>query len=338
MAEEQAASPPMESLQDVILALQRFWAAEDCRLLPACDFAVPFATLHPDGFFGVLSPEPWRAAFLQPVRRPLDGRHGRHPYRLGKHLQFQVVLKPPPADVQALYRHSLEALGLELALHDVRFSEWSWQPTSIGASGSGWHALVDGLGVTRLTFLERLAGRDLDPPCVEISYGLERLAMTLQGAGSAFQLRWSEQGADYGRLRRQEEEELSRYAFDVADAGELQRRLEVLEAEAERCLSVGLARSAYELAVRCLEPIDLLEARGELSARERRDWLERVRGRVVAAAELAGIEQEPPATRKKRPAKSAKKPKRKDGKKAKRSRPKAKSGADGSSSGGEDPR
>ncbi len=317
MAEEQPASPPAESLQDVILALQRFWVAEGCLLLPASDFAVPFATLHPDAFFGVLERESWRAAFLQPVRRPLDGRYSEHPYRLGKHLQFQVVLKPPPADVQALYLGSLEALGFELALHDVRFSEWRWQPRSVGGSGSGWHALLDGLGVTRLTFLERLADRDLDPACVEISYGLERLVMTLQGAGSALQLRWSEQGGDYGRLRQREEEELSRYAFEVADPGELLRRLEVLEHEAERCLKEGLARSAYELSVRCLEPIDLLEARGVLSARERTEWLERVRGRVVAASKPS------PGTTKKKPAKSAKQ-RKPAGSKPKRSRSRAK--------------
>ncbi len=274
------------SLQDTILRLQSFWAAEGCLLLPPCDFPVPFATLHPDAFFGVLEPKPWRAAFLQSVRRPLDGRSCDHPYRLGKHLQFQVVLKPPPADVQNLYLESLEALGLELALHDVRFSEWQWRPRSLGGSGSGWHALLDGLGVTRLTFLERLADRDLDPACVEISYGIERLEMTLQGAASAFSLTWSGDGTSYERLRLRDEDELSRYAFEIADPDEILRRLEVLECEADRCLSAGLARPAYELAVRCLEAIDLLEARIAPSARERAGWLEGVRRRVVAAARL----------------------------------------------------
>jgi glycyl-tRNA synthetase alpha chain len=255
-------------------------------LLPPCDFEVPFATLQPDAFFRILGPDPWRAAYLQPVRRPLDGRYGRHPYRLGKHLQMQVVLKPPPADVQGLYLESLEALGLELALHDLRFAEWCWQPRSLGARGAGWHAQLDGLGVTRLTFLDRIAGRDLDPVCVEISYGLERLVMTLQGADSAFDLGWSESGADYGRLRRQDEEELSRYAFEIADAGGLRRRLDALDEEAGRCLEAGLSRPAYELAVRTLKLIDLLDARGDLSVRQRAGQLERVRERVVAIAEL----------------------------------------------------
>ncbi len=319
MKDQPATSPSVEYLQDVVLALQEFWAAEGCLLLPACDFAVPFATLHPDAFFGALGRESWRVAFPQPVRRPLDGRYGEHPYRLGKHLQLQVLLKPPPENVQALYLRSLEALGLDLADHDVRFSEWRWQPVSIGGRGSGWHALLDGLGVTRLTFLDRLADRDLDPPCVELSYGLERLAMTLQGAGSAFELGWSPQ-ADYGALRRQEEDELTRYAFDVADPGELLRRLEALEREAGRCLEQGLARTAYELSARCLAPIDQLEARGELSARARADWLERVRARVVAAATMA---LEPPADARKRPKPRVKKGRR-GGAGSKRSRSRAK--------------
>ena len=321
MNREPAASPAIQHLQDVMLVLQGFWAGEGCLLLPAYDCAVPFATLHPEAFFGTLERESLRAAFLQPVRRPLDGRYGGHPYRLGKHLQFQVVLKPAPEDVQALYLESLRALGLDLAHHDLRFSEWRWQPVSIGGSGSGWHALLDGLGVTRLTFLTRLADRDLDPTCVEISYGLERLAMILQSTGSAFQLGWSEDGADYGRLRRREEEELTRYAFDVATADELGRRLEGLEHEAERCLEQGLARAAYELSVRCLEPIDLLEARGELSARARKAWLERVRTQVVSAAEMALAP--PPKAKKKRASKRRRPSRRGD---PKRSRSKAKRG------------
>ena len=287
MSEQPAASAPAECLQDTVLHLQWFWAGKGCLLLPPCDFAVPFATLHSDVFFGVLGEEPWRTVFVQPIRRPLDGRFGEHPYRLGKHLQLQVVLRPPPADVQQLYMESLEAIGLALPDHDLRFSEWNWRPSSLGARGSGWHALLDGLGVTRLTFLERLADRRLDPPCLEISYGLERLVMTLQGAASVFRLGWSADGIDYRRLRQPEEGELTRYAFEVADPGALRRRLQVLEDEADRCLAFGLARSAYELTVRCLEPIDLLEARGELSARERAEWRGRVRARVVAAAEIA---------------------------------------------------
>ncbi len=326
-----ATPAPAPCLQDAILHLQWFWAAQGCLLLESCDFAVPYATLHPDAFFGIVTSESWRAAFPQPVRRPLDGRYGKHPYRLGKHLQLQVELKPPPEDVQSLYLESLEALGFELALHDVRFVEWGWEPRSLGGGGEGWHALMDGLGVTRITFLDRIAGRQLEPPCVEISYGLERLVMTLQGAASAYRLNWSEDGLDYGRLRRRDEEELSRYAFEVADAGGLRRRLEALEEETERCLASGLARAAYELAVRCLEPIDLLDARGELSSRERARRQEWVGQRVAASVDLrATTEEKSPAAAPEPAAPEPSAPRKQRRRKtSKRARPKGRRGGSG---------
>ncbi|MCP3963458.1 MAG: glycine--tRNA ligase subunit alpha [bacterium] len=285
------ATDPTLSLQDAVLRLQSFWSAQGCLLLPPCDFAVPYATLQPDAFFAILGAAPWRAAYLQPVRRPLDGRFGEHPYRLAKHLQLHVALKPPPADVQSLFLDSLRALDLDLSIHDLRFEEWAWEASSLGARGSGWHALLDGLGVTRLTFLERLAGRDLDPVSVEISYGLERLTMLLQGAADVYSVDWSAGGSEIGRLRRNDERELSRYLSEVADADDLRRRLEALGREAERCLEAGLARPAYELAISCLGPIDGLDARGVLSMRERGALLTRVRDLVVAAAELRSGEE-----------------------------------------------
>ena len=283
-----AETPPASglSLQDAVLRLQGFWSEQGCLLLPPCDFAVPYATLQPDAFFAILGAEPWRAAFLQPVRRPLDGRFGEHPYRLARHLQLHVSLKPPPADVQALLLDSLAALELDVSVHDLRFEAWVWEARSLGAHGSGWHALLDGLGIARLTFLEQLAGRDLDPVSVEISYGLERLTMLLQGVADVYAVDWSADGAEIGRLRRRDESEQSRYLVEVADAGDLRSRLEALDREAERCLEAGLARPAYEHAIRCRDPIDGLDARGELSPREREAMLARVRERVVAAAGL----------------------------------------------------
>lgn len=274
------------TMQETVGRLRAFWEAQGCLRLPPCDFSAPFATLHPDAFFRILGPEPWRVAFVQPVRRPLDGRFGEHPYRLAKHHQLEIVLKPPPSDLRSLYLESLETLGLRLGSHDVRFVEWRWEPRSLGARGSGWHAVIDGLGVTRLTILQRLANRDLDPPSVEISYGLERLLLPLQGAESVYDVDWAPGGIDYARLRRRDERESSRYVFQIADIDDLWQRLEALDREAERCLEAGVVRPAYELAVRCLEPIDLLEARGAASARQRGLWLDRVRQRVVAAADL----------------------------------------------------
>ncbi|MEE8524087.1 MAG: glycine--tRNA ligase subunit alpha [Thermoanaerobaculia bacterium] len=281
------------SLQETLLRLMRFWTDEGCLWLPSCDFEVEAGTLHPDSFFRLLGPEPWRAVFLQPVRRPLDGRRREHPYRLQKHLQLQVVLKPPPPDLQTLYLRSLETLGCELAVHDLRFAEWNWQSTALDAWGSGWHVLVDGLGITRLTFLQEAAGTTLEPPTAELSYGIERLTMLLAGKPSAGDLEWVEGGPVYGDLRRTDEAELSRYVFAVADVGALRRQLEELLGESDRCLEAGLVRPAYELAVKSLQGVDILEARGDLTTFERQRWLAEVKSRVQAAAALYLEAREP---------------------------------------------
>lgn len=275
----------MPTLQDTILELSRFWANEGCLLLPPCDFEVPAGTMHPDAFFRLFGRKSWRGAYLQPIRRPLDGRHGKHPYRLSKHLQFQVQLKAPPEDVPGLYLRSLEALGFVLVEHDVRFAEWKWESRSLGARGLGWHVQLDGLGVTRLTYLQQAAGRPLEPVSAEISYGVERLSMALAETRNVFHLRWTVDGPEYGRLRQRDEVELSRYASEVADVDYLRRGLGELEREARRCLEADLLRPAYELAIKALQPIELLETRGELSARERDGWLDRVRALVAAAAD-----------------------------------------------------
>lgn len=274
------------SLQETLLRLTQFWTGQGCLWLPSCDFEVEAGILHPDSFFRLLGPEPWRAVFLQPVRRPLDGRRREHPYRLQKHLQLQVVLKPPPPDVQSLYLQSLEALGCELAVHDLRFAEWNWQSTALDAWGSGWHVLIDGLGITRLTFLQEAAGETLAPPTAELSYGIERLTMLLAGKPSADDLDWVAGGPVYGDLRRSDEAELSRYVFEVADVGSLRRQLEELLGESDRCLEAGLVRPAYELAVRSLQSVEVLEARGDLATFERRQRLAEVQQRVRAAAAL----------------------------------------------------
>ena len=284
------------NLQDAIAALSRFWAAEGCLVLPPCELEVPGGILHPQAFFRLLDPEPWRAAYLQPVRRPLDGRYGRHPYRLARHLQFQVVVKAPGGDLRDLYLRSLEELGLELADHDLRFAEWSWEAFSIDALGLGWRVLVDGLSVTRMTFLQRLAGRELDPVAVEISYGLERLVMALTQENDVFRLPWAEGGPEYGDLARRDEIELSRYAVEVADADVLERRLEILEEQARQALDADLVRLAYETAVESLPTIDLLDARGRLSIRGREERLARVRDLVGAVAEPVAAETVPAET------------------------------------------
>jgi len=236
------------TLQDAILRLSRFWADEGCLLLTPCDFRINAGTLHPDVFSALLGPEPCRLAYLQPVRRPLDGRLGRHPYRLAKHLQFQVVIQDPADDLRDVYLRSLQDLGLELGVHDLRFVEWSWEAPALGGTGRGWHVLLDGLGVSRVTYLLELAGAALEPVGLEISYGLERLLMCLAGARSAYLLPWAENGPEYGRLRRAEEIEMSRWATELADPEVLGQQLALAESEAQRCLDAGLPRAADGIA------------------------------------------------------------------------------------------
>lgn len=314
------------SLQDAIFRLSSFWAAQGCLVLPSCPLEIPGGILHPDAFFRLLDAAPWRAAYLQPVRRPLDGRYGRHPSRLARHLQFQVLLKAPDDDLRGRYLASLEALGLDLAVHDLRFAEWHWQARSLDAWGLGWNVLVDGLGVARMTFLQQVAGRAIDPVAVEISYGLERLVMAVARVRNVFELPWSDGGPSYGDLWRRDEEELTRYAAEVADAEAVERRLALCLEDARRALDAGLLRLAYEQTVRSLKEIDLLETRGEPSIRDRERRLGQVRELIhaVAARYLdertgprdeapgAAAEEKPaPATRKK--AGKRKDAKRKDG-------------------------
>jgi tetrameric-type glycyl-tRNA synthetase alpha subunit len=283
------------SLQDAISRLSSFWAARGCLVLPPCTLEIPGGVLHPDAFFRLLDEEPWRAAYLQPVRRPLDGRYGRHPSRLARHLQFQVLLKAPGDDARDLYLASLADLGLELAVHDLRFAEWSWQALSLDAWGLGWHVLIDGLGVSRMTFLQQLAGRELEPVALEISYGLERLMMAVGRVRNAFELPWADGGPSYGELWRRDEEELTRYAAEVADAEAIERQLALFLESARRSLDAGLPRFAYEQTVKCLREIDLLETRRELSIRDREQRLGQVRDLVldVAAAYLAARARPP---------------------------------------------
>lgn len=281
------------NVQDAIFRLSHFWAGEGCLVLPACELEVPSGILHPDAFFRLLDSRPWRAAYLQMVRRPLDSRYGRHPFRLGRHLQFQVILKAPPDDVRDRYVRSLEDLGLRLAVHDLRFTEWSWEALSLDAWGLGWQVHLDGLAVTRLTFLQQVAGHELDPVAAEISYGVERLLMAVTRTRNAFRLPWSEGGPEYGELWRREEEELSRYALEVADVSAVERRLANLRDETRLALDAGLLRLAYELAVRSLNGIDLLETRGELSSAERTERLGGVRELVNEVARRHLADQAP---------------------------------------------
>jgi glycyl-tRNA synthetase alpha chain len=274
----------MHSLQDLILRLSEFWAGHGCVLQQPYDQEVGAGTMHPDTFLRVLGPEPWRVAYVQPSRRPADGRYGDNPFRLGKHLQFQVVMKPAPADVQGLYVESLKAIGLDLAEHDLRFEEDNWEAPTLGAWGVGWQVMLDGMEITQFTYFQQAGGLELAPISAEITYGLERLTMFIGLARSIYDIDWVPGGVRYGEVRHQEEVEFSRYSFEVADVGLYQRLLDGMEAEARRCLAADLVLPAYECALKCSHAFNILDARGAVSATERVALMKRVRDLAVACA------------------------------------------------------
>jgi glycyl-tRNA synthetase alpha chain len=273
----------MQTFQELILKLSEFWAREGCVLQQPLDLEVGAGTMHPDTFLRVLGPEPWRVAYVQPSRRPADGRYGDNPFRLGKHHQFQVILKPSPLDVQRLYIRSLEAIGLDLTRHDLRFEEDNWEAPTLGAWGVGWQVMLDGMEITQFTYFQQAGGLELKPISAEITYGLERLTMFLSLSQSIYEIDWVE-GLAYGQVRKQEEYELSRYYFELADVGFLQSQFNGLEKEAQRCLEAGLVLPAYENALKCSHAFNVLDARGAVSVTERVGLMKRVRDLAVACA------------------------------------------------------
>jgi glycyl-tRNA synthetase alpha chain len=275
----------MKSFQELILALSQFWGGQGCVLQQPYDLEVGAGTMHPDTFLRVLGPEPWRVAYVQPSRRPADGRYGDNPFRLGKHYQFQVILKPSPADIQALYVKSLEAMGLDLRVHDLRFEEDNWEAPTLGAWGVGWQVMLDGMEITQFTYFQQAGGLDLPEISAEITYGLERITMFLGLSQSIYDIEWVPGGVKYGQVRHQEEYELSKYYFELADVAFLQAQLEGWEREAKRCLEHKLVLPAYEGALKCSHLFNVLDARGAVSVTERVALMKRVRDLAVACAQ-----------------------------------------------------
>src|SRR4051794_38327931 len=273
----------MPTLQNLILRLSEFWAREGCVLQQPLDLEVGAGTMHPDTFLRVLGPEPWRVAYVQPSRRPADGRYGDNPFRLGKHHQFQVILKPSPLDVQRLYVRSLEAIGLDLKVHDLRFEEDNWEAPTLGAWGVGWQVMLDGMEITQFTYFQQAGGLELLPISAEITYGLERLTMFIGLAKNIYDIEWVS-GVRYGEVRHQDEVESSRYYFEVADVSFYQQLFEGMEREARRCLEAGLVLPAYECALKCSHSFNVLDARGAVSVTERVGLMKRVRDLAVGCA------------------------------------------------------
>ncbi|MDH4198635.1 MAG: glycine--tRNA ligase subunit alpha [Candidatus Aminicenantes bacterium] len=271
------------SLQDLILGLHRFWAAQGCYLAPSYDLEVGAGTMTPDTFFRVLGTRPWKVAYVQPSRRPTDGRYGENPNRVQKHHQYQVIIKPSPLEIQQMYIDSLTSLGIELGDHDLRFDEDNWESPTIGAWGVGWQVLLDGLEITQFTYFQQCGGIDLAPVAVELTYGLERLEMFLEQKDDIYDLDWSAD-VSYRDLRLREEKEFSDYNFNVADTGALRRQFAAFEKEAGRLIQRDLLLPAYDLCLKCSHTFNLLDARGAVSVTERVKMIAQVRTLVTEIA------------------------------------------------------
>ena len=269
--------------QEIILSLQTFWAKQGCALAQPYDMEMGAGTFHPTTLLKALGPEPWNVAYVQPSRRPADGRYGENPNRLQRYYQFQVILKPSPADVQAIYLKSLETLGVDPLEHDIRFVEDDWESPTLGASGLGWEVWLDGMEVTQFTYFQQAGSVDLSPISVELTYGLERIAMYLQGIDNVYDLKWNGSIA-YGDMHRQDEVEQSTYNFEKADADMLLTMFDTYEAEAKRIIGDSLILPAYEYALKCSHTFNLLDARGAISVTERTGYITRIRNIARACA------------------------------------------------------
>ena len=294
--------PP--TYQQIIGTLQSFWERQGCVVVQPYHTEVGAGTFNPATFLRCLDARPWRAAYVEPSMRPADGRYGDNPYRAGHYYQYQVVVKPSPLDIQEVYLQSLVALGIDLREHDIRFVEDNWEGPTLGAWGQGWEVWADGMEITQFTYFQQLGGFDCDPVTIELTYGLERIAMYLQGVDSMYDIvwsRWTEQvmGADgrpeqvervvtYGDVYRENEREFSTYSFEVADPDMLFRHFREFEAEAERCLAARLPIPAYDYVLKCSHAFNMLDARGVISVTDRTAHIASVRdlARKVAALYL----------------------------------------------------
>ena len=275
----------MLTFQQIILKLNHYWDRQGCVLLQPYDMEMGAGTFHTATFLRAIGPEPWRAAYVQPSRRPKDGRYGDNPNRLQHYYQYQVVLKPSPDDLQERYLASLQSLGIDPRKNDIRFVEDDWESPTLGAWGLGWEVWLNGMEVTQFTYFQQVGGLDCKPVLGELTYGLERLAMFLQGKESVFDLVWVD-GVTYGNVYHQNEVEQSRYNFELADTAMLFQHFGQFESEAKRLMEAQCVLPAYEMVLRCSHTFNLLDARGAISVTERAAYIGRVRNlaRQIAQA------------------------------------------------------
>mgnify|MGYP000267033697 CR=1 FL=1 len=271
--------------QEIILTLQKFWSEQGCILAEPYDVEKGAGTMNPSTFLRVLGPEPWHVAYVEPSRRPADGRYGDNPNRLYQHHQFQVIMKPSPNNIQELYLESLERLGIDPKQHDIRFVEDNWESPTLGAWGLGWEVWLDGMEITQFTYFQQVGSQDIKPVASEITYGLERLAMYIQGVENVYDIQWTDDYT-YGDVFHQNEYEQSVYAFDLSDEKLLFELFDKYEAEAVRVIAEGYVHPAYDYVLKCSHAFNLLDARGAISVTERAAYIGRVRAlaREVAQA------------------------------------------------------
>lgn len=276
------------SMQDIILTLQQFWAKQGCMLMQSYDTEKGAGTMSPYTFLRAIGPEPWNVAYVEPSRRPADGRYGENPNRLYQHHQFQVIMKPSPDNIQELYLDSLRALGIDPLEHDIRFVEDNWENPSMGCAGVGWEVWLDGMEITQFTYFQQVGGLEVRPVAVEVTYGLERLSSYIQDVNSVFELEWAD-GVKYGDIFKEPEFEHSKYSFEESNQEMLFELFDTYEKEAKKQIENGLVHPAYEYILKCSHTFNLLDARGAVSVTERAGYLSRIRNmaRMVARAFVA---------------------------------------------------
>lgn len=279
------------NFQDVILKLQGFWADYGCAVVQPMDIECGAGTFNPSTFFRVIGPEPWNTAYVEPSRRPTDGRYGENPNRLQHYYQFQVILKPSPDNIQELYLESLAAIGIDAKAHDIRFVEDDWESPTLGAWGLGWEVWLNGMEVTQFTYFQQVGGIDLKPVSVEITYGLERLSMYLQEKESVYDLMWNDK-ITYGHIFHQNEVEMSKYNFELSNADMLFDLFNKFEGECLNLCEEGLPWPAYDCCLKCSHSFNMLDARGAISITERATYIGRVRNLASKIARLYADQRE----------------------------------------------
>ena len=273
------------TFQELVLNLSKYWSDYGCIIQQPYDIENGASTMNPATFLRSLGPEPWHTAMIEPCRRPTDSRYGENPNRLGHYYQYQVILKPSPEDAQEVYLRSLEAMGIDLTKHDVRFVEDNWESPTLGAAGVGWEVWLDGMEITQFTYFQQVGGVEVKPVALELTYGLERIAMYLQNVDSVYDVMWNDK-LKYGEIFLQNEIEMSKYNFEYSNSERLFKLFDIFKEEAEDCMAAKLVLPAYDYVLKCSHTFNLLDARGVIGKDERMNFINRIRKLASAVARL----------------------------------------------------